>query len=237
MGKRSKFTAAEKLKALRDYETGEFSRNEISNKYGVNFHTFRNWLDIYNEYGEAGFIETSVNQSYSVKFKLQAVSEYNNGLGSYSEICNKHRIKSNSTLLFWVRKYNGHKEIKEYKPLGGVYDMKARKTTLEEKIEIVNFCIENNYNYKLSANKYKVNYSQIYNWVKRYEEFGAQGLEDNRGRRKIVSKLTEEDMINIKIRKLEKTNKQLQMENDVLKKLNEVERRLYSQKSNKNQNT
>ena len=101
------------------------------------------------------------------------------------------------------------KEIKEYKPLGGVYDMKARKTTLEEKIEIVNFCIENNYNYKLSANKYKVNYSQIYNWVKRYEEFGAQGLEDNRGRRKIVSKLTEEDMINIKIRKLEKTNKQL----------------------------
>lgn len=121
MGRRSKFTAAEKLKALRDYETGELSRNEISNKYGVNFHTFRNWLDIYNEYGEAGFIETSINQSYSIEFKLQAVSDNNDGLGSYPEICFKYGIKSYSTLLFWVRKYNGHKEIKEYKPLGDNY--------------------------------------------------------------------------------------------------------------------
>lgn len=191
MGRRSKFTVFEKLEFLRAYETGEFSKKEISDKYDVNIHTFNNWVIIYDSYGENGFIENDLNQSYSAEFKLHAVSDYNNGLGSYSEISTKHGIKSKNTLLTWVRKYNGHKEIKEYRPLGGVYDMKARKTILEEKIAIVNFCIENKYNYKLSANKYEVNYSQIYNWVKRYEEFGAQGLEDNRGRRKIVSKLTE----------------------------------------------
>ena len=37
-----------------------------------------------------------------------------------------------------------------------------RKTTLEERKEIVAYCIENGYNYKNTAAKFDVSYSQAY---------------------------------------------------------------------------
>ncbi|WP_158258823.1 DUF4817 domain-containing protein [Mammaliicoccus sciuri] len=44
--------------------------------------------------------------------------------------------------------------------------MKARKTNLEERIEIVKDYIESNSDYKTIADKYSVTYGQVYNWVK-----------------------------------------------------------------------
>lgn len=43
---------------------------------------------------------------------------------------------------------------------------KGRKTTYEERIEIVSFCIENHKNYQLTVDTYQVSYQQIYSWVK-----------------------------------------------------------------------
>ena len=39
---------------------------------------------------------------------------------------------------------------------------KGRKTTQEERAEIVAFCIENNKNYTLTVEKYNISYQQIY---------------------------------------------------------------------------
>jgi len=39
---------------------------------------------------------------------------------------------------------------------------KGRKTTREERAEIVAFCIENNKNYTLTVEKYNISYQQIY---------------------------------------------------------------------------
>lgn len=41
-----------------------------------------------------------------------------------------------------------------------------RKTTLEERKEIVDYCINHNRNYKNTAAKFDVSYSQVYSWVK-----------------------------------------------------------------------
>lgn len=61
---------------------------------------------------------------------------------------------------------------------------KGRKTTQEERAEIVAFCIENNKNYTLTVEKYNISYQQIYSWVRKYEINGVEGLIDHRGKSK-----------------------------------------------------
>ena len=74
------------------------------------------------------------------------------------------------------------------------------------------------------ALKYQCSYQQVRNWVKRYEEMGAAGLEDRRGRRAgtMPSRTPEEEMRD-RIAELERRNRDLQMENDLLKKVRELE--------------
>lgn len=76
------------------------------------------------------------------------------------------------------------------------------------------------------ALKYQCSYQQVRNWVKRYEEMGSKGLEDRRGRRvgSLPSRTPEEELRD-RIVELERKNLDLQMENDLLKKVRELERR------------
>ena len=101
---------------------------------------------------------------------------------------------------------------------------KARQTTMEERLAIVQECIVNDKNYGAMALKYNCSYQQVRNWVKRYEEMGSAGLEDRRGRR-AGSQLarTPEEELRDRIAELERKNLSLQMENDLLKKVRELE--------------
>ena len=65
----------------------------------------------------------------------------------------------------------------------------------------------------------------MYQWVKKFEELGENGLIDRRGKPKL--ELSREDKEKIEIRKLKKDNEKLRMENDFLKKLQELERGEY----------
>ena len=47
-----------------------------------------------------------------------------------------------------------------------------KKTTKEERREIVGYCLEQGKDYKDTAAKYGVSYSQVYQWVRHYEECG-----------------------------------------------------------------
>ena len=101
---------------------------------------------------------------------------------------------------------------------------KARQTTPEERLEIVQDCLANNKDYRATALKYNCSYQQVRNWVLRYEKMGASGLEDRRGRRtgSQPARTLEEEMRD-KIAELERRNRDLQMENDLLKKVRELE--------------
>ena len=94
---------------------------------------------------------------------------------------------------------------------------KTRKTSQEERIQIVKACMER---------EYKVSYQQVYTWVQKYKELGEAGLEDRRGKRTAAqTPRTELEELRIKIAQLEHEKYMLQMERDVLKKLDEIERR------------
>lgn len=102
---------------------------------------------------------------------------------------------------------------------------KGRKTTLEERIQIVIDCLGNGKDYQEAANTYNVSYQQVYQWVKKYEDGGGEALKDKRGNKKEEASLTPEEKINLQMKKLERENERLRAENLFLKKLEEIERR------------
>ena len=103
---------------------------------------------------------------------------------------------------------------------------KARKTTLEERIAIARECIESGRNYGEIANKYKASYQQVYNWTNKFAEQGEAGLEDRRGQRTAQqAPRTAEEELRVRIAQLEHELYMTKMERDLLKKLDEIERR------------
>jgi len=101
----------------------------------------------------------------------------------------------------------------------------SRKTTQEERIQIVKECLENGSNYGDTAIKYNISYQQVYTWVKRYAELGEAGLEDRRGKRTVEQEpRSEVEELKVKLARLEHELYMTKMERDLLKKVEELER-------------
>lgn len=163
------------------------------------------------------------NNKYSKEMKLKAVKDYLKGEGSYETLKEKYKLRSSTQLKNWVMWYNGHKEFKERSSAKGeIYMTKGRKTTQEERAEIVAFCIEHGKDYGLTVETFKVSYQQIYTWVKKYEEKGVNGLTDRRGKAKPENELTEEDRLRQENKILQAKIKDREMEIALLKKLREL---------------
>ena len=220
-----KKTNGEKINAVKRYIEGKTSQKREARKLGVSQRTFQDWIRIYETFGIEGF-QKEGNRKYSSELKEAAVKAYLNGEGSQGEICKKYRIFSRKQLQTWIKLYNGHRELRPSRGRGSdIYMTKGRNTTYEERVEIVSYCIEHGNDYATTIEKYGVSYQQIYSWVRKYTEKGAEGLLDKRGKRKPESEMTELEKLRAENRMLEARNKRLETENAVLKKLEELERR------------
>ena len=227
----SKYSSEIKIKACEDYLSGNLSHKDICMKYGIHFDEkkcksmLNEWLPIYREHGPSAFIKTGGNRTYTSKFKENAVIEYLSGEGSYNDIAAKYNLRSKSQLQNWVSLYNANRELKDYCPNREVYMAEARrKTTIEERKEIVAYCIEHNRNYKETASHYDVSYSQVYSWVKKYDEKGDDGLLDKRGHHKSDDELSELELLrreNIRLKKKLEEQERIAL---LLKKVQEFER-------------
>ena len=163
------------------------------------------------------------NKKYSAELKIAAVKSYLAGEGGLRIISKRYGISDHSILRDWILWYNGHREFKERTSAKGeIYMTKGRKTTQEERAEIVAFCIEHNKDYGLTVETYNVSYQQIYAWVRKYEEGGIDNLRDNRGRSKPVEEMTEVEKLKAEMKILEAKNRQLEIENAFIKKLQEL---------------
>ena len=162
-------------------------------------------------------------KKYCAEFKLLAVQDYLAGNGSQREICRKHGIPDHMMLRQWISCYNGHKDFKERSSAKGeIYMTKGRKTTQEERAQIVAFCIEHGKDYGLTAETYQVSYQQIYSWVRKYEASGVDGLVDRRGKAKPEDELTETERLRQENRMLQAKLRDKEMEIALLKKLREL---------------
>ena len=219
MSRKSKIEPAEKVKIIERVLADEISATEAARLIGVDRSSIRDWRNLYLSDGPSALMVQSNNKTYSKELKLQAVQEYLDGKSSQRNIVKKYHLRSSRQLRDWIKVYTTHGEIKSCTSEGGSYMRKARSTTPEERLAIVQDCLANDKNYGAMALKYQCSYQQVRNWVKRYEEMGSAGLEDRRGHRvgTMPSRTPEEEMRD-RIAELERRNRDLQMENDLLKK-------------------
>ena len=224
MSRKSKINSVEKVKIVERVLSNEIGVNEAARLVGVDASSVRSWRNLYLSDGPSALMIQAKNKVYSRELKLQAVHEYLDGKSSMTDIVKKYHLRSHRQLRDWIKVYNTHGEIKSRTSGGGSYMRKAKSTTLEERLLIVQDCLANDKNYGAMALKYQCSYQQVRNWVKRYEEMGAAGLEDRRGRRTgtMPSRTPEEEMRD-RIAELERRNRDLQMENELLKKVRELE--------------
>lgn len=226
MPKRRKIEVEEKVRIVQECIEGKVSQAQAAEIAGVKAESVRTWIAKYQSEGSAAFLTHEKNRVYSPELKQQAVQDYLTGGGSLLEISKKYKIRSKTQLKSWIKVYNSGKDFNEHKMSGGSRMKKTRKTTQEERIEITKDCIANGKNYGETALKHKVSYQQVYAWVKKFSELGEAGLEDRRGKRTAQQEpRTEEEELRIKVAKLEHELYMTRMERDLLKKLEEIERR------------
>lgn len=219
-----KISAQEKISAVMRYLDGFTSQQKIANEFGIAQASVQQWITNYESMGEDAFLMSSY-KSYSAQLKMQAVQDYLSGKGSQTDICKKYGIRSKSKLQKWIKKYNGHEELKSSGTGGTKIMTKGRKTTFDERVEIVQHCIANEHNYAQTAEKHQISYQQARNYVVKYETNGIDGLQDKRGRRKPKAEMSELERLRVEVKLLRAEKERAEMEASFLKKLEEVERR------------
>ena len=231
MGRKAKYSKELKLEIVKRYLKGE-SAIALVNEYGMPKGMRRivfAWAHKYEALGESAFDNLSTNKSYSKDLKEMVVKEYLSGDTSSADLAIKYNITTRGIVRNWIIKYNNGIEIKDYNPKSEVYTMKSRKTTYEERLEIVHYVLNNNNDYKGAADKYSIPYASVYQWVNKYNESGEDGLSDRRGRPSTsepVKELTNEEKQAIEIEKLKRELERSKMVIEVLKKNIEIQQRM-----------
>ena len=168
-----------------------------------------------------------------LKDKLKIIELYEKGYSS-SFLSEKFNV-AKSEIKRIERQYREH-WIESFKEKG-----KNKKYTPNFKLEIVNRVLKGESKHGI-ASELCVNHGMIHSWVKKYNELGYNGLiEKKKGRPpKMKPKSKETQIIDTsmdekdkRIKELEERNAQLEMENDLLKKLSALVQQRQQQQNKK----
>ncbi len=220
----SKIKTVIKVEYAKRYLRGEGSYQSLGDEIGVEPSTIKNWVRNYTAMGTDAF-ERSRNKKYAKELKEIAVREYLSGQGSQHEICEKYKIKSTKQLRDWIKMYNSYESLKTSNEGGLSIMTKGRKTTFDERVSIIKYCIENNHNYHQTAETFQISYQQARNYTVKYEANGIEGLRDHRGKRKAIEEMNEVEKLRTENKLLKAEKEQAEMALSFLKKLEEIERR------------
>ena len=215
---------AEKLLTVHLIFDGKETQHHAADRLGISKASIQQWICIYKSDGESAFL-ASGKKLYSKELKEQAVLDYLNGRGSQQQICQRYGIRAKSKLQNWIKKYNGHEELKASRTGGTAIMTKGRKTTFDDRVEIVQYCIAHDHNYAETAAEFGVSYQQARSYTVKYEAGGVDALQDRRGRSKPVEEMSELEKLRAENRILRAEKKRAEMEASFLKKLDEIERR------------
>ena len=227
MGRKAKYSAEQKILACEDYLSGRKSAVEIAKQLGMGKggkDHVRQWSKMYKAHGSSVFEESHHNRSYSKEFKEKVVREYLSGRGSFRDLAVRYNVPSDNTIIQWVSSYNNHIELRDYDPKSEVYMAETRKTTFDERLEIVKYTLDHGRDIRGAAVLYKCSYAQVRSWLIKYEADGEEGLEDRRGKRKTEEELSDLEKAQRQIRKLEREKEEFKRKYELLKKAESLER-------------
>jgi transposase-like protein len=177
---------------------------------------------------------------YSTDFKTKVVSEYLKGMGSPS-LCRKYHIPSKKNILNWVHRYqtNG---------IAGIKNLNQRPAySCSFKLKVLKWMKENHSSLERTALHFNISSpSTIYQWNRRFETMGVDGLKTKRGRppmgkheNKKHTAIKNDKSKNAyqpeqeRIKDLELENELLRIENEYLKKLDALVRQREQRERNK----
>lgn len=229
----NKYSPEVKLQVCEAYLKGTYTMPEICQMFNILYDKYGwapvyTWVRQYKANGTDAFLYKHKNKAYSKELKLTADEEYIDGKGSVLEICLKHGISDSKVLRKWISLYNSDIELKDYNPKQEVYMAESkRKTTIDERKDIVRYCIDHNRDCKGTATKYDVSYSQVYNWVRKYDVAGTDGLMDKRGCHKADDEVDELEKLRRENKRLKRQLEEKDMTVELLKKVKEFERRRF----------
>lgn len=172
---------------------------ELCKRHQITKYSLRQWINEFEEFGIEGLECSNSWKGYTREFKEAAVKDYLSGEFSQYEIVRTYGI-SRSVLQRWMKKYNSHRDLTSKGKTSSM--TKGRKTTCNERIQIVLDCLGNGKDYKKTAETYEVSYQQVYQWVKKYENGKEEALKDKRGRKKEEAKLSPEEKMNAYMRRI-----------------------------------
>ena len=222
--RKTKISAQEKLHTVKNILHGIESIHAAAKRLSVDPSAVRVWICSYKGNGIDAFTHIK-NNYYSHECKVQAVTAYLNQEGSLSAICQRFGLRSPTQLRRWIKRYNSHEELKASGTGGFSIMTKGRKTTFDERVEMVQYCIAHDHNYAETAVKYGISYQQARSYTLKYEAGGLDALQDNLGKRKPEDQLTEVERLRAELKLERAKRKQAEMEISFLKKLDEIERR------------
>ena len=230
MGRKPKFSKEEKIKVCEAYKAGEGSYKSLAKSIGAAYITVKKWSLLYMYHGVSAFEYSNSNASYTKDFKLEIIEAFISGKQSRLELSGKYNV-SLSVVERWIKMYNEGIEIKDYDPKGAIYTMDSRKTTFKERLEIVEWVIDNDMNYKKAAKQNGIKYALVYQWVQKYLKDGAEALRHKKRGPKAKNIVDENDLSDIEKLKLElereKTlRKHAEFKLEALKKKEEFEKKL-----------
>ena len=217
-----KISPEEKIQWVEKIIQNKESIRSVASKTGVHHSSIDNWVRNYKSIGREAFFRKGWTKRSSAE-KEAAVVDYLAGKGSLRDICAKYKITDTYQLRRWIKQYNGHEELKDS---GGTLIMtKGRKTTFNERVEIVQYCIAHDHNYAETAAKFGVSYQQARSYTVKYEAGGVDVLQDRRDRSKPVEEMSELERLRAENKILRAEKERAEMEVSFLKKLDELERR------------
>ncbi|MQS44570.1 helix-turn-helix domain-containing protein [Companilactobacillus mishanensis] len=162
---------------------------------------------------------------YTIDQKLEAISMYESGQGS-TTICHKLGISQEATILRWKYLYE------TYGIDGLKRSNKLPSYTSSFKMEVITWLVKNGASFPVTARHFDIpNEGTVWQWKRRYDVHGFDGLAD---RRKRVSNMSKDNKklrrnddqkkldSDDKIKQLERDNEYLKAENEYLKKLKAV---------------
>lgn len=121
-----KISAHEKISAVQRYLDGLASQRMIAHEFGIAQASMQQWIANYESMGEDAFLMRDY-KSYPAQLKMNAVQDCLSGEGSQTDICKKYGIRSKSKLQKWIKKYNGHEELKSSGTGGTPYHGQGKK--------------------------------------------------------------------------------------------------------------
>lgn len=160
---------------------------------------------------------------YSLEFKIQIVTEYLNGKGSYNSLAKKYKIPSSTRLRDWVKMYQAF-------GVDGLARKRENATySLDFKLNVIEYYLTTEISYKDLAISLGINNpALIASWVSKYRKEGIDGLSAKKGRppkmksnRKQTETIKElqADEQSEYVKQLEKELLHLKIENAYLKEL------------------